>query len=213
MAGSWRTARVFISSTFTDMGAERECLVKAVFPELRERLLPHRIYVEDIDLRWGTTEDEAKEDKVLDLCLQHIDECRPFFIGILGERYGWVPAEHISSQAAKKFERYGRTELEPGSSVTELEILFGVLLMDPRMKERSSFYFRDPRFLNSIPRGQYAEVRHQTVGTTKRSIAAIPSARLRKNVLQPCDGGPLLRAIYLATLVWPMSIPSLSSSA
>jgi hypothetical protein len=29
---------------------------------------------------------------------------------------------------------------------------------------------------------------------------------------QPCDGGPLLRAIYLATLVCPMSMPSLSSS-
>ena len=45
-----------------------------------------------------------------------------------------------------------------------------------------------------------------------RSIAAIPSAWLRRNVFQPCDGGPLLRAIYLATLVCPMSIPSLSSS-
>ena len=31
-------------------------------------------------------------------------------------------------------------------------------------------------------------------------------------VLQPCDGGPLLRATYLATLVCPISMPSLSSS-
>ena len=49
-------------------------------------------------------------------------------------------------------------------------------------------------------------------GTTKRSIAAIPSAWLRRNVFHPCDGGALLRAIYLATLVWPISMPSLSSS-
>src|SRR5215475_554312 len=54
--------------------------------------------------------------------------------------------------------------------------------------------------------------RNEIVGTTKRSIAAIPSAWLRRNVLHPCDGGPLLRAIYLATLVWPISMPSLSSS-
>ena len=40
----------------------------------------------------------------------------------------------------------------------------------------------------------------------------MPFAWLRRNVFQHCDGGPLLRTIYLATLVCPMSIPSLSSS-
>src|ERR1700737_4333487 len=50
------------------------------------------------------------------------------------------------------------------------------------------------------------------VGTTNRSIAAIPSAWLRRNVLHPCEGGTLLRTIYLATLVWPTSMPSLRSS-
>src|SRR6476660_6178211 len=54
--------------------------------------------------------------------------------------------------------------------------------------------------------------RKAIVGTTKRSIAAIPSAWLRRNVFHPCDGGALLRAIYLATLVWPISMPSLSNS-
>jgi hypothetical protein len=37
------------------------------------------------------------------------------------------------------------------------------------------------------------------VGTTNRSIAAMPSAWLRRNVRQPWDGGPLLRAMYF---VW-----------
>src|ERR1700737_3521301 len=45
-----------------------------------------------------------------------------------------------------------------------------------------------------------------------RSIAAIPSAWLRRNVLHPCEGGTLLRTIYLATLVWLTSMPSLRSS-
>src|ERR1700732_1831287 len=40
----------------------------------------------------------------------------------------------------------------------------------------------------------------------------MPSAWLRRNVFHPCEGGPLLRAMYLATLVWPTSIPSLRSS-
>src|SRR6202163_4737909 len=51
------------------------------------------------------------------------------------------------------------------------------------------------------------DCRHQN-----RSIAAIPSAWLRRNVLHPCEGGTLLRTIYLATLVWPTSMPSLRSS-
>ncbi|NQT94386.1 MAG: DUF4062 domain-containing protein, partial [Lentisphaerae bacterium] len=87
----WREVRVFISSTFKDMHAERDHLVKRVFPQLRERLLPYRIHLIDIDLRWGITEEEANNDRVIDLCLQQIDECRPFFVGILGERYGWGP--------------------------------------------------------------------------------------------------------------------------
>jgi hypothetical protein len=32
--------------------------------------------------------------------------------------------------------------------------------------------------------------RNEIVGTTKRSTAAMPSAWLRRNVRQPCDGGP-----------------------
>src|ERR1700726_3290456 len=54
--------------------------------------------------------------------------------------------------------------------------------------------------------------RNEIVGTTNRSIAAIPSAWLRRNVLHPCEGGSLLLTIYLATLVWPTSMPSLRSS-
>src|SRR4029077_2789180 len=54
--------------------------------------------------------------------------------------------------------------------------------------------------------------RNEIVGTTNRSIAAIPSAWLRRKVLHPCEGGTLLRTIYLATLVWPTSMPSLRSS-
>ena len=53
---------------------------------------------------------------------------------------------------------------------------------------------------------------NEIVGTTKRSIEAIPSAWLRRNVLQPCEGGRLRRAMYLATEVWPTSMPSLRSS-
>lgn len=75
MAAGWKTVRVFISSTFSDMHAERDWLVKRVFPQLRERLEKYRIYLIDIDLRWGVTEEQVDDDRALDLCLQQIDEC------------------------------------------------------------------------------------------------------------------------------------------
>jgi hypothetical protein len=141
MAANWKTIRVFISSTFRDVQAERDWLVKRVFPALREKLHAYRIHLVDIDLRWGITEEEARHDRVLDLCLHQIDECRPFFVGILGERYGWVPATFNEELAS----RHGWVAHQAGKSVTELEILYGVL-NNPEMQPRAFFLFRDPSF-------------------------------------------------------------------
>ncbi len=30
---------------------------------------------------------------VLELCLKEIDNCRPYFVNLLGERYGYVPKQ------------------------------------------------------------------------------------------------------------------------
>jgi hypothetical protein len=49
-------------------------------------------------------------------------------------------------------------------------------------------------------------------GTTNRSIAAMASAWLRRNVRQPCDGGPRRRAMHFETVDSARSKPSLSSS-
>src|SRR4051794_25439414 len=118
-----RAVRVFVSSTFRDMHAEREQLVKHVFPQIRKLCERRGVTWGEVDLRWGITEEQKSEGKVLSVCLAEIRNCRPFFLGILGERYGWVPDEVTPDL----------TEREPwlaeqGScSVTELEILYGVL--------------------------------------------------------------------------------------
>lgn len=47
--------RVFISSTFRDMHAERDYLSRVVFPELRSRCLKRGAEFIGFDLRWGVT--------------------------------------------------------------------------------------------------------------------------------------------------------------
>ena len=41
----------------------------------------------------GITDEQTAEGQVLPICLEEIRRCRPYFIGLLGERYGWVPDE------------------------------------------------------------------------------------------------------------------------
>lgn len=146
MLTQWKTVRVFISSTFRDMNAERDQLVKVVFPALRERLAPHRVELIDIDLRWGITQEQAENDEVLALCLQQVDACRPFFVGLLGERYGWIPGSIPNGVRAD----YAWVQHETGKSVTELEILFGGLLGGHSAPARCLFYLRDPHAVAAI---------------------------------------------------------------
>src|SRR5580765_167961 len=88
-----RVIRVFVSSTFRDMQDEREELVKRVFPELRHLCEARGVTWGEVDLRWGVTDEEKSEGAVLPICLAEIERSRPYFIGLLGERYGWVPDE------------------------------------------------------------------------------------------------------------------------
>jgi hypothetical protein len=91
-AQAWETVHLFISSTFNDMHAERDYLVKEVFPELRDWCEQRKLRLMDIDLRWGVSEADATHNqRVVEVCLQNIDRCRPFFLCFLGQRYGWIP--------------------------------------------------------------------------------------------------------------------------
>jgi len=146
MPSTWKTIRVFISSTFRDMHAERDHLVKVVFPELRERCEKRRLHLIDVDLRWGVTEEEAEQGKVLEIILDEVERSRPFFIGILGERYGSIP-DDIPEDA-----KFAHPWLQdyPDHSLTALEIVHGVL-SNPELSKRSFFYFRDPHFISKMP--------------------------------------------------------------
>lgn len=121
--------RVFISSTFHDMQKERDYLMTHIFPKLQEVAKSRNVNFVPIDLRWGITEEESKSGKVFELCMQEIDRAIPFFIGILGERYGWQPSvdEFYKRSLLKEQYPWIEEDLKNGLSVTEIEMQYGVL--------------------------------------------------------------------------------------
>ena len=78
MPDNWRTIRVFISSTFRDMQKERDVLVKRIFPQLRKLCEERAVTWTEVDMRWGITDEQKAEGKVLPLCLEEIHRCRPY---------------------------------------------------------------------------------------------------------------------------------------
>ena len=142
--------RVFLSSTFRDMVHEREYLNKVIFPEIKKQAQTRGVEFTAIDLRWGVTEEEANQGDVVSICLEEIDRCKPFFMGFVGERYGWQPSSQDVSHYQALIERFPVTKssFEQGLSVTEMEILHGVLESDGGIQ--ASFYQRDLSFTQEL---------------------------------------------------------------
>lgn len=138
-----RKIRVFISSTFRDMIEERDVLMTHTWPALRRLCQERHVELVEVDLRWGIAESQSSRRETLKFCLDEVRACRPFFIGLLGERYGWTPGDDAFTPDLQE-EQPWLVGLR-GKSVTELEILHGVL-NNPDMAGRAFFYFRDPAY-------------------------------------------------------------------
>lgn len=144
-----REVRVFLSSTFADMQAERDYLVKKIFPAVRSEFRRRNVDLTVLDLRWGITEEESKSGKVIEICMDEISRTRPFFIGLIGGRYGWVPTAAESNFDERLYNRFPhvREGLAQGKSITEMEMLYGVL--DYPEQTYSHFFIRP---LRSVPK-------------------------------------------------------------
>ncbi|MCB9216845.1 MAG: tetratricopeptide repeat protein [Candidatus Kapaibacterium sp.] len=141
--------RLFISSTFRDLQEEREHLVKKIFPEIRALCRRRGVTFTEIDLRWGLTDEDVALGQVIRACLEEVDKCRPYFIGITGNRYGYVPSYLDIQKDPALLELYPWIEeasLEE-MSITEMEAHYAVLRRDEeggirRGVEQVRFYFR-----------------------------------------------------------------------
>ncbi len=106
------------------MQEERRTLQSDVFPIVRRFLWERGITFIDVDLRWGVTREEAEHGDVLGICLRAIDRCRPWILGLVDARYGWVDPAARDRLAAEP--RFYRLVGHADASVTELELRHAV---------------------------------------------------------------------------------------
>lgn len=166
---------LFFSSTFRDMHEERDLLRNDAFLELNERLRERRHELNVIDLRQGIEtahiEDKAESElAVLKVCLDEIKRTRPFLIGLIGDRYGWIPpAERMEAAAGAA----GFARDVVGKSVTELELLYA-FEKNPEQRARSRIYLRELDYtgMSDDARAEYDERFAARNGTAAEQQAA-----------------------------------------
>lgn len=114
------------------MHFERDMLHSVVIPELISRFSDKRINVDLVDLRWGievsdNSSEEESSTKILKVCFDEIERSKPFFIGFIGERYGWIP--NFSNIESSSF-GFDFSNMKGDISVTEMEMLYALQNFD-----------------------------------------------------------------------------------
>jgi len=181
------------------MMEERDYLMKEVFPALRSELRKYGIDFTEVDLRWGITEEDARQGRVIGICMDEIDRSRPYFLGILGDRYGWIPdADQLSEiYAEQSWHQKVSRMLEQKLSITEMEFHYGAL--DAGGEGVQAFFF-----LRKKPSGmQSPDSVNPSSHQLKRLRRVLKSSRVFPVVefTGKEELGNLIREILLGTLL------------
>ncbi|KAG5476414.1 hypothetical protein LSCM1_04118 [Leishmania martiniquensis] len=125
---AYRVCRFFISSTFLDMNNERNAITLDIFPRLRRWAAEAGLKVTllEVDLRWGIPALATRRNLSTSVCLNEVSRCSPFFVGVIGARYGSsppTPLQLVVDEDVDAEDYAWMQELsDPHVSVTELEM-------------------------------------------------------------------------------------------
>lgn len=136
-----RKVRVFISSTFSDMQNERNIIVHSVFPRLRKAFSAKLIDITEVDLRWGIPEEDSENSRILEICIGEVLHCSPFFVGMIGDRYGSIAPEDAVNNLPPAYKKALGGDIPSGLSITELEMRAGVFV--PKNVDFSCFLIKN----------------------------------------------------------------------
>ncbi|KAL1505080.1 hypothetical protein AB1Y20_008840 [Prymnesium parvum] len=198
-----RELRLFLTSTFVDMGAERDALTKFLLPRLRRLCSERDVQLRCVDLRWGVTTRQASASLLL--CLRELERSH-VVIGMLGERYGaFVPPEaslfgggEATAQLQLAFDKAAKTfpwiDEYRDRSVTEVEMR---MVLDARPRKAAWFYLRDAAYVEEELSSAEAALARSEGAEHLRRLQALKSDIVSSGV--PCRGYP--RPSALAEMV------------
>lgn len=192
-----RIINIFISSTFNDMQSERDIIRKQVVPKLQEQLADYRVHIQVTDLRWGvdtlSVDEDKREAKVLHVCLDAIQYSKPYFIALLGERYGWLPSvesvQNIKHTLTEE-QQQALGNVNQSISVTEMEILLGAL-GNQNLMPHSFFCFRSIDSYKDMPdslKSSYIDAMSKDEQTRKNAFRI---DKLKKRIETECEKAEL----------------------
>lgn len=78
----------FVCGTFRDFHAERDFLEEEIFPKLNSLCRERGLSFQPVDLRWNSKQGQGTSEQILRVCLDNVERCAPYFICLLGDRYG-----------------------------------------------------------------------------------------------------------------------------
>jgi len=184
------TFRIFISSTFADMHAERDYLREHAFRRLSAELSKEGYGFSPVDLRGSVEETYGDAERnVFHMCLRRVDDCRPRFVGLVGDRYGWVcyneQIEHSATQENIRLRHVvddicGESGLQKDEirdkSMTHIEMIYGLKQME---RDECFFYFRNALPFERMGRDkslycEKPEKQKELKAWIKREFASLP---------------------------------------
>jgi hypothetical protein len=189
-----REARIFVSLNQVDMEAEVNILMNDVASLVQSELEANEVTCTFVCLNFRQDKEETTFEN--GIChavrgsLDEIDMCRPFFIGLLGERYGLVPTLKKDDSAGiqkiyaefpwmEKFKNpFVNTML--GYSMLEIELLYSVLMVEPEgalVYNRSTNYIQN--HVHPDERNKYLDV---GCGEMKTTAARSAMADLKMRI-------------------------------
>ncbi|XP_021370952.1 uncharacterized protein LOC110461680 isoform X2 [Mizuhopecten yessoensis] len=160
-----KSIKPFVCSTPDDFTEEREFLNQKIFPQINELYMMRGCRFSPVDIPWGMQDDQIATGHLLRLNLEYICKCLPYFLCLLGERYGpYRPVDSPSLPkkvtqlpeyatsldrnylvAASAGYQWVLQEHHQNNSLTELEIIHATFLNDC---DYAHFYFRQPEHLD-----------------------------------------------------------------
>jgi len=207
---SERTIHVYVSSTFNDCSPDRDALNRTLFPRLHELCALKGIQLVPVDLRRGIGSEEGCNPTFLLSSLKEIVRCRPYFISLIGNSYGWrqdedAPTdERLSLVFDKAAESFPWVNQFRNRSLFEIEVLFGALNRRHRDPKRNLFYTRNIPQSDNSPTTNAAD-QHAGAVVVRRS----PGAHHRRSVAAVDDGSHLghIRILALKHVIKKAGFP------